>query len=126
MASSDISYRPFQPDADLPRLVQLLEAIEAADRSGREVSEAEIAEEMTYTGHDPAQDRWVAQPMDAPDAIAGFGAIYKPPAGERADVQLFVHPAFRRQGIGTALLDRLLDRARQLGARALGINADAG
>lgn len=125
MAAQDVSYRSFRPDADLPRLVRLLEGVEAADQSGRDVSEAEVAVEMSYAGHDPAQDRFVAESAGIPDAIIGFGAIYKSSAGERADVQLFVHPDYRRRGIASTLLSRLLDRAHQLGARTLGINADA-
>lgn len=125
MTPSGISYRHFVPEADLPRLVRLLETVEAADQSGREVSAQSLAEEMTYIGHDPAQDRWVAEAEETSGAIVGFGAIYKPPTGTRADLQLFVHPDYRRRGVGATLLDHLLDRGRQLGARLLGINADA-
>lgn len=120
-----VSYRPFQPDADVPRLVQLLEAVEASDRSGLDVNEAEIVAQMRYAGHDPRQDRWVAESNDAPGEIVGFGAIYKPPTGERADAQIYVHPAYRRSGIGSTLLTSLLQRARHLGAQTVGINASA-
>jgi mycothiol synthase len=119
-----ISYRPFAPAADLARLVALYREAECVDRTGEDVGEAALAAQMEYPGHDPARDRYVAESSDLPGALAGFGAIYKPPTGLRADLQLCVHPDLRRRGIGSQLLDWLVARGRALGAGSLGIYVD--
>ncbi|HEU5441420.1 MAG TPA: GNAT family N-acetyltransferase [Ktedonobacterales bacterium] len=118
-------YRPFQPEADLPRLVALLAAAEAADQEDDDVSPEAVAAQMAAPGHDPARDRWVAVAHDQPEVLLGSGALWKAPTAERADLTITVLPGHRRRGIGSALLRRVIAHARTLGAASLGAYADA-
>lgn len=121
---STVIYRNFQPEDDLPRLVALLTAVEVADQEGDDVSPEAVAAQMTAPGHDPARDRWVAVASDQPDTLLGFGALWKAPAAERADLTIAVLPSHRRRGVGSALLGRVVARARLQGAASLGAYAD--
>ena len=121
----NVTYRPFQPDTDLARLVALLAAVEAEDQEGEDVSAEAVANQMTYSGHDPARDRWVAVAPDQPGLLLGYGAVFKTTAAQRADIAVVVRPDQRRQGIGAALLARVVAHARELGATSLGAYADS-
>lgn len=121
----DVTYRPFQPDADLARLVALLEAVEAEDQEGEDVSEEAIAAMMSFAGHDPARDRWVAVAPDQPDQLLGYGAAFKTPAGKRGDIIIAVLPSLRRRGIGSELLAWVVARGKALGATSLAAYADS-
>lgn len=118
-------YRPFQPDADLPWLVALLAAVEAADQEGEDVSTEAVVAQLADPGHDPARDRWVAAAPDQPDVLLGYGAVFKAPTAERADVVVAVLPGQRRRGIGAELLARVVARAGELDASSLGAYADS-
>jgi mycothiol synthase len=61
-----------------------------------------------------------------PGALAGYVSVFKSPATPRADFQLVVHPAWRRRGLGSALLRRALDHARALGATDASCYAEEG
>lgn len=55
---SNVIYRPFQPDADLARLVALLAAVEAVDLEGEDVStEAVTATSLFSASQNAAEDR---------------------------------------------------------------------
>lgn len=56
---------------------------------------------------------------------AGF-AMARSIAGEAELLLIAVRPAFRRQGIGRALLERIVDDARALGAQAVHLEVRAG
>ena len=53
-------YRPFAVERDFAALVSLLHNVELIDQSNEDVSEATLREQLTWTGHNPALDRWVA------------------------------------------------------------------
>lgn len=106
--------RQFRPDTDLLPLVRLLTEVEAADRDGEDTSESAQRAWMNGPNHDPRQDRWVIESPDQPDGLIGYGAIYTP-TSERAAIYVAVHPAWRRRGLGSALLECVLNRARESG-----------
>ena len=94
-------------------LVALLNDVEQTDHDGEDVSEAALHEQLTWTGHNPTLDRWVATRSD--DAsLVGYGAIFN----DCSDLYIAVHPVWRRRGIGSELLTHLLERAREVGSRA--------
>lgn len=121
-----ITVRPFAPEADFPALAGLLAAVEAADLAGDEVSEEALRQRLAWPSPDPARDRLVVAEPGRPDRLIGYGAVWKSPLTERADIECVIHPAWRRRGLGTALLARLLERVRELGASAVGVYADEG
>ena len=112
MGSTNIfNYRHFDVQRDFASLVTLLNEVEQVDHDGEDVSEAMLREQLTWPGHDPALDRWVATPGDS-GQLVGYGTMFKSPNDEHADVYIVVHPAWRRRGIGSELLARVLERAR--------------
>ncbi len=114
--STPFIYRPFLPEQDLPRLVALLTAVEREDQDGEDVSEAYVREQLTWSHHDAGRDRYVAFHLTE-QSLLGHGAVFVTPGDEHADLSIVVHPAWRRQGLGSALLLLLLDRARSLGTQ---------
>lgn len=114
--------RPFSRDEDVPVLLALLQAIEAEDQDGEDVSEEGLRKQLA--GED-AGTRWVALAPGDPARFIGYGGVWKQPAEQRADVLVAVHPEWRCRGLGSLLLDRVLTRAREAGATAVGTYADA-
>jgi mycothiol synthase len=115
--------RPFRPEADFPRLLCLLGEMEAVDQDGEDTSEETQRLYMTLPHHDPARDRWVIDAPDDPDRLIGFASTWArtvwSEAYERAESHIAVHPHWRHTGLGQALLDRITQRARELGANHL-------
>ena len=109
-------YYPFSVERDFAALVSLLHTIELIDQSGVDVSEAALREQLTWIGHNPALDRWVAYLPDN-TALVGYGAIFNVSDGNAADLYIAVHPEWRQRGIGHELLSRLLARAHEVGAK---------
>jgi mycothiol synthase len=115
-----LPFRRFQPTVDLARQSRLYAAIEAVDQDGEDTSETALRETLTWPGHDPLLDRWVVAAPDDPDTLIGFASLWKGPANDRGDVVVKTHPAWRRRGIGGALLTRILARARERGCATVG------
>jgi ribosomal protein S18 acetylase RimI-like enzyme len=111
-------YRRCDLQRDPAALVSLLQQVEPADQAGEVITEAALREQLTWTGQDPALMTWVvALPNNA--SLIGYGRIQKTPHDENADLHIAVHPSWRRQGIGSQLFTRLLQRATEVETRAL-------
>lgn len=121
--SSVFTFRPFALDADLPALVRLLSEIEAVDREGEDVSEAGLREQFAAWSASPADGRWVAFAPDQPARLIGWGSVWHMPAETHADIQVAVHPMWRRRGLGGLLLDRVLAYLRDRNVSAAGAYA---
>lgn len=115
--------RRFVPATDVGALVRFLKVIAVID-GGEPTTEAVVRERLAWPGHDPAQDRWVALSPNDPTEFVAHGFFVKGPSAEGADVYVTVHPAWRRQGVGTRLLEHLAAAARARGAIFLGAYAD--
>lgn len=102
-------------EADLFRLLRLYNEIEAHDRDPNPSTEADLRGQLKWLGHDPARDRWVVEDPDNSDHFIGYGRVFAQ-SSERTVVWILVHPAWRRKQIGTRLLQRALERAREQGA----------
>ena len=117
-ATESITLRLFRPEADVPSLVALLTTIAAGDATGARIDEATVRSQLAWLGHDPARDRWVAQaPGEGSQLIGHAWAFAQSP--QRAILYAAVAPAWRRRGIGSALLARAISRAREMGARQI-------
>jgi mycothiol synthase len=123
-STSTFNYRHFDVQRDFTSLVALLNEVEQADRDGEDVGEAMLREQLTWPGHDPARDRWIATTGDS-GQLVGYGAMFKTPNDEHADMYIAVHPAWRRRGIGSGLLARVLVRAREAAASDARVYANA-
>ena len=87
-----------------------------------ETTEEEQRSLAELPGHAPTQDTWVAV-ADGSDVFLGYVDVWRPPETPSATLSLTVHPEYRGQGIGQALLERAEDRARSLGGAALEVYA---
>ncbi|HEY7418098.1 MAG TPA: GNAT family N-acetyltransferase, partial [Ktedonobacteraceae bacterium] len=120
--NTTILYRHFDVQRDFMPLVTLLNDVEQTDHDGEDVSEAALREQLTWTGHNLALDRWVATLSDN-TSLVGYGAIFKTPNDDCADLYVAVHPEWRRHGIGSELLAHLLERAHEVGSHTVRVYA---
>ncbi len=86
--------------------------IEQVDHTGEDISEETLKAQLSLPGHDPSQDRWVVTSSDNNDRIIGFGSVWNVLQNNYADMFVAVHPAWRKQGIGSELLRRTLTQAQ--------------
>ena len=70
------------------------------------------------------QDRWVAVISNHEEQMIGLSWVLKVPQNTYADVYVGVHPSWRRQGIGSELLQRILARAQTLHPQSILASAD--
>ena len=111
--------RPFRFPDDVAALLGLLEETEAVDQSGEDISAETIEAQLTMPPHDPALDRCVVEHPTQPGQIIGQSALWTMPASSSvlvSEMLLLVHPHWRRQHIGSALLEQALRRAHALKA----------
>jgi mycothiol synthase len=66
----------------------------------------------------------VVEPPDRSPALIATGVVSVAPSTSFAEANILVHPTWRRHGIGTTLLSRVVERARQLDAGAIQIYAN--
>ncbi len=111
-------YRRFDLQGDLAALARLLQEVEQADQSGKQVTEATLRDQLTWSGQDPALNNWVVT-LPESTSLLGYGLLQKAVTDPNADLYIAVHPAWRRQGIGHQLFAHLLERASELQTRAL-------
>ncbi|HEU4323007.1 MAG TPA: GNAT family N-acetyltransferase [Roseiflexaceae bacterium] len=117
-----LTTRPYAGEADLPALVELLEACEAADQLGLVTSAAALQAELCEPGFDPARDLLLWE--DAGGALLAMGRLWVSPLDEQAEVivWLYVRPRAR----GGDLEDRIMvwaDRRAREVARERGAPA---
>ena len=124
-AESHIHFRHFDVDKDLPHLVQLLTEIERVDQAGEDTSEETLKAQLTLPGHDPLQDRWVVTALNNDEQLIAFSTVWKVPENNYADIYVAVRPEWRRQGIGSELLQRIVTRAQTHSPQDILVSADA-
>jgi mycothiol synthase len=107
-----VTIRQYLPPNDLPALARLLTEIESVDRDGEDTSEEYLRSMLEWKNFRPEQDAWLAE---ADGKLIGYAAALEQPS-QRSTLYVVVHPAQRRKGLGSRLLERSLARARQLGA----------
>ncbi len=95
-------------EQDLPALAELINAIRGTTYT---IDQARAL--MAWPEHDLDRDRFVAQ---VEGRLVGMSMLY-PSTGKRVYVNASVHPDFRRRGVGRALLEQVIDEARQRGAQ---------
>ncbi|MEM7530691.1 MAG: GNAT family N-acetyltransferase [Chloroflexota bacterium] len=113
MTEHNLNLRRFNPDEDIPRLVQLRVELEAHDQLGNSTTEEGLRAQFNWPDHDPAQDRYV---LESPEtgAFVGHGWTFSQ-SPERAIIEVAVHPDWRRHGLGSQLLQMMIERSNKKG-----------
>jgi mycothiol synthase len=100
--------------ADAPAWCELLAAVEAADRTGEHYDVDDVLEELTDPDLDAERDTVAAYDgarMVAYGLVRGGGG--EGTGVDRQHVEGCVHPGYRRTGLGTEVLRRGVERARE-------------
>ena len=103
--------RELDPAHDIPALLRFYNAMEVAEGDPEPTTEAMLRARLAW----PRQHWLVAAAPDDPAALIGRGFTVAQ-TSERLHLYVFVHPAWRRQGLGSRLLAALLEHARLAGA----------
>lgn len=114
---------PYHPPTHLPALSRLLTFIEAHDHNGEDPTEAYLRDMLTWPNFQPEDDCWVIPHPDKPDALIGYGSTYAQ-TPSRCFSFIAIHPDYRRRGLGSQLLEMVIQRTRQHGAAQLNIDAN--
>ncbi len=110
---TDLAYQVRSYTTDDEAGVQAL--ISSLENTEPELEAAGYAPLGVIPGHDPERDRWVAEHDGQVVGYAWIGGE-RP---ERTDTWLVIAPEYRRHGLGTRLLEHMLERSRQRGASGL-------
>jgi mycothiol synthase len=119
MPATQFTLRPFSPEEDIPHILRLRAEVETVDQEGNETSEEALRAQLNLPGHDPLQDRLVIDSPKDWQQIVGYGLVWVAPGAETAEINIIVHPDWRRQGLATSLLSRIQERAEALGTAQL-------
>jgi mycothiol synthase len=114
-----LTIRPFSTSLDIPRLLSLYAAVEATDHEGKEISEKVLLDQLDQPGHDPVHDRWVIDAPNSSSQLIASAHVSLPPGSLVAYANITVHPDWRRLGVGSILMSRLIERARNLDAKSI-------
>ena len=103
-----------------------LDAIMALETATFE-NDAWSAASMRSEIANPSARYLVAEALEPPRAVVGYGGVLAPRRSEQADIQtIAVAPSARRAGLGRTLMNALITEATVRGAREvfLGVRAD--
>ncbi len=104
---------------DFNRYVQLLKETETFDRSGRYISNPDLAEELSRPNYFPETDLFVAE-IDR--KMIGYISVTLEPGIGRALLDCLVHPQHRRKGTASKLFTYAFQCARDSGVGVLQIS----
>ena len=107
------SIRHYVPEKDLHNLHLMLTEIESIDRDGEDTSEEFLESMKGWTNFNPDKNTWL---VESEGRFIGFGQIV-PKSDNQCSMYAVVHPTWRRQGIGSELLKRILVRAAETGSK---------
>lgn len=116
-------FRHYAPAADLAHLSALLTTVEAHDQDGEDTSETALQEQLTWRHYEPEHDCWVIEAPGSSQELIGYCSVFAQTPG-RSTLSVTIHPAWRRRGLGSILLTKALERARETGAKQVTVYAN--
>ena len=118
MSDFRYSIRNYRP-GDFDSFVRLYAEAERLEPTGRQVSPRVIAEQLNRPHYTPEQDLFIAE---TGEIIVGYMGITTEPVIGRILLRCWVHPEHRRRGLSKRFLDCAMQRAEELGIKAIHIN----
>lgn len=118
MSKSSYYIRNYQ-SADFNKYVLLCAEAEKFESSGSCVLPQLVAEQLQRPNYCPEQDLFIA---GIDEIIVGYMNVTSEMAIRRVVLDCWVHPEHRRRGLATKLLGHAINRARELGAKAVHVN----
>ena len=118
MNQATIRIRNYQA-ADFHDYVLLQAEVETLEPTGRCVSPQFIAEQLRRPDYCPQQDLFIAE---IGKGIVGYMDIEAEMAIGRVVLDCRVHPEHRRRGLATELLNRAINRSKELGVKVAHVN----
>lgn len=101
--------RLLQPEEDIHRWLQLIQAVEMEQTGSAQTTEEQLKRGLQW----PKIRRWVVEAPGDPETLVGYGLLFAQ-IKERSALDILVHPAWRRQGIGSIILEHMLAEARKI------------
>jgi ribosomal protein S18 acetylase RimI-like enzyme len=114
--------RSVDPRDDLPGVIELIADVAKLDGVPNDPWMHVLRTRLDVPGLDPARYRWVAEAGSTPTVVAQ-ALLVRSIGDTKADLDVVVHPSYRRRGIGSAMLDQVLRRAREIGVKRLSLFA---
>src|SRR3954454_20273173 len=107
-----MTVRPYESEADLQPMVDLLNLCDRTDRLDDETTIADLRSELTLPSFEPARD--VRLWHDADGALIGFATLWTREGDEHDDGGLWfrVHPAHRGGEVEGEMIDWAVERMR--------------
>jgi mycothiol synthase len=118
MNQATIRIRNYQA-ADFHDYVSLQAEVEKVEPTGRCVSPQFIAEQLRRPDYCPQEDLFIAE---IGKGIVGYMDIEAEMAIGRVVLDCRVHPEHRRRGLATELLNRAINRSKELGVKVAHVN----
>ena len=110
--------RNYHP-ADFDKYVRLNIEAKKLDPGGHRIITQVIAENLARPNYSPQQDLFLAE---IAGSIIGYMDVTPELIIGRVTLDCWVHPKYRRRGLGTGLLDYAMRRARELGVKIAHVN----
>jgi len=110
-------------DGDFERLARLHLETEKIERTVSYPSPRSLQEQLEYPGAFPAQNLFIAETKGT---AVGYIKLSPEPAVGRVILNGLVHPAYRRRGVASRLLQYCLQRAAQMEAAVAHVNITRG
>jgi mycothiol synthase len=117
--------RPFAPDQDIPQVMSLRATLGADHQLGFSINEQNFRAQDNLPDYDPLRDRWVVVAPGDPPSVIASAFIRIPPGPNTAHFNIIVHPDWRRRGVGSSLLSKVLERAHQRMSVAIQFSANS-
>lgn len=118
MLKSSYIIRNYESE-DFDKYVKLRNEAEKLEPFGRIVSPDRLAHHISSPNYSPEKDLFV---VEKGKKIIGYADVLPELVMKKVNVDCWVHPNHRRKGLATKLIDKAINRARELGVKTAQAN----